>query len=94
MNDGVLEAAIAGATLAAGAAIWLMAGYQASRSNTRFWNDRPLYEKPGVGWADREYASNLGMEKLNHTAFSLPVRLPTLTRKKSAKHLGSASFKR
>ena len=27
MNDGVVDAAIAGATLAVGAAIWLVAGY-------------------------------------------------------------------
>jgi hypothetical protein len=31
MNDGVVEAAIGGATLAAGTAIWLLAGYLIQR---------------------------------------------------------------
>jgi hypothetical protein len=31
MNDGLMEAAIAGATFAAGAAIWLLAGYLIQR---------------------------------------------------------------
>jgi hypothetical protein len=41
MNDGVLEAAIAGATLAAGTAIWLLAGYLIQRFAFR--NPEPSY---------------------------------------------------
>jgi hypothetical protein len=39
MNDGVVQAAIAGATLGAGAAIWLLAGYLIQRFVFR--NPRP-----------------------------------------------------
>ncbi len=39
MNDGVVQAAIAGATLGAGAAIWLLAGYLIQRFAFR--NPRP-----------------------------------------------------
>jgi hypothetical protein len=41
MNDGVVEAAIAGATLAAGTAIWLLAGYLIQRFAFR--NPEPSY---------------------------------------------------
>ena len=41
MNDGVVDAAIAGATLAVGAAIWLVAGYLIQRFAFR--NPRPTY---------------------------------------------------
>lgn len=41
MNDGVVEAAIAGALLGAGAAIWLSAGYLIQRFAFR--NPRPTY---------------------------------------------------
>ena len=41
MNDGVVGAAIAGATLAVGAAIWLVAGYLIQRFAFR--NPRPTY---------------------------------------------------
>ena len=39
MNDGVVQAAIGGATLGAGAAIWLLAGYLIQRFAFR--NPRP-----------------------------------------------------
>jgi len=41
MNDGVVLAAIGGATLGAGAAIWLLAGYLIQRFAFR--NPRPTY---------------------------------------------------
>jgi hypothetical protein len=41
MNDGVVDAAIAGATLAVGAGIWLVAGYLIQRFAFR--NPRPTY---------------------------------------------------
>ena len=41
MNDGVVEAAVAGAILAAGAAIWLLAGYLIQRFAFR--NPNPTY---------------------------------------------------
>ena len=41
MNDGVVQAAIAGATLGAGAAIWLLAGYLIQRFGFR--NPEPHY---------------------------------------------------
>ena len=41
MNDGVVEAAIGGATLAAGTAIWLFAGYLIQR--VAFRNPKPTH---------------------------------------------------
>jgi len=41
MNDGVVQAAIGGATLAAGAAIWLLAGYLIQRFAFR--NPQPTF---------------------------------------------------
>ena len=41
MNDGVVQAAIGGATLGAGAAIWLLAGYLIQRFAFR--NPQPTF---------------------------------------------------
>jgi len=54
MNDGLVEAAIAGATFAAGAAIWLLAGYLIQR--LAFRNPEPT--------AGTVFATSLGASML------------------------------
>ena len=75
MNDGVVEAAIAGASLAAGAAIWLLAGYLIQRFAFR--NPRPTY---AIVFATSLSASMLlfslvSFADVSHPIQIIPVRL-------------------
>ena len=67
MNDGLVEAAIAGATFAAGAAIWLLAGYLIQR--LAFRNPEPT--------AGTVFATSLGASML---LFSLVALLMSQSR--------------